>query len=116
MEYLLAQSNRGDLLRQQVGDIDDEANDGILPDIFNEDLEDECPDLTVPQAHDLTLQVILCQQYIRHQNNIGELINSSFLMKNRHKKPLKDKCILLLITSGNWKRWPQAQVSSPVPI
>ena len=36
MEYLLAQSNRGDLLRQQVGDIDDEANDGILPDIFDE--------------------------------------------------------------------------------
>ncbi|XP_059923854.1 uncharacterized protein LOC132469801 [Gadus macrocephalus] len=58
VEYLLAQSNRGDLLRQQVGDIDDEDNDGILPDIFDEDLEDECPDLTVPQAHDLTLQEI----------------------------------------------------------
>ena len=47
--------------------MDDEDNDGILPDVFDEDLEDECPDLTVPQAHDLTLQVILCQQYIRQK-------------------------------------------------
>ena len=75
MEYLLAQSNRGDLLSQQIGGIGD-----FLPEILNEDLEDECPDVTVPQAHDLTLQVILCQQYIRLSKNIGELINSSFLM------------------------------------
>ncbi|XP_055062318.2 uncharacterized protein [Misgurnus anguillicaudatus] len=54
VEYLLAQSNRGDLLSQQTGNAD----------ILDEDLEDECPDVTVPQAHDLTLQVILCQQYI----------------------------------------------------
>ncbi|CAL8256803.1 unnamed protein product [Arctogadus glacialis] len=40
--------------------MDDEDNDGILPDVFDEDLEDECPDLTVPQAHDLTLQDSRC--------------------------------------------------------
>ncbi|XP_073724498.1 uncharacterized protein [Misgurnus anguillicaudatus] len=50
VEYLLAQSNRGDLLSQQTGNAD------ILPEILDEDLEDECPDVTVPQAHDLTLQ------------------------------------------------------------
>ncbi|KAK0139240.1 hypothetical protein N1851_024171 [Merluccius polli] len=57
VEYLLTQSNRGDLLSQQIGGIGD-----FLPEILDEDLEDECPDVTVPQAHDLTLQVILCQQ------------------------------------------------------
>lgn len=48
MEYLLAQSNKGDLLSQQTD---------ILPEIRGEELEDECPDLTLPQAHDIPLQV-----------------------------------------------------------
>ncbi|CAM4558765.1 unnamed protein product [Leuciscus chuanchicus] len=51
VEYLLAQSNRGDLLSQQIGIGD------ILPEILDEDIEDECPDVTVPQAHDLTFQI-----------------------------------------------------------
>ena len=52
MEYLLAQSNKGDLLSQT----------DILPEILDEELEDDCPDLTLPQAHDLTLEVMLYQQ------------------------------------------------------
>ena len=58
MEYLLAQSNRGDLLSQQTD---------ILPQVLEEELEDDCPDVTLPHAHDLTLQVI-CQQHNQHNH------------------------------------------------
>ena len=50
MEYLLAQSNRGDLLSQQTdpGDIQSEVLD---------EGQDECPDETLPHA--VSLEVIL---------------------------------------------------------
>lgn len=52
VEYLLAQSNRGDLLSQQTdpGDIQSEVLD---------EGQDECPDETLPHANDVSLEVIL---------------------------------------------------------
>lgn len=57
MQYLLAQTNRGDLLSQQV------AIGNILPEIVDEDREDECADVTIPQVADIAFQVILCKQF-----------------------------------------------------
>ncbi|XP_076577715.1 uncharacterized protein LOC143314537 [Chaetodon auriga] len=47
VEYLLAQSNRGDLLSAQseIG--------AVLPEMLSEVQEDECPDVTIPQATDI---------------------------------------------------------------
>lgn len=50
VEYLLAQSNREDLLSAQ-----DEIG-AILPEMLDEVQEDECPDVTIPQATDITFQ------------------------------------------------------------
>ncbi|XP_039655399.1 uncharacterized protein LOC120558453 [Perca fluviatilis] len=50
VEYLLAQSNRGDLLsaQKEIG--------AIPPEMLDEAQEDECPDVTVPQATDISFQ------------------------------------------------------------
>lgn len=66
MEYLLAQSNRGDLSQQtDLGD--------VRPELSDEDQEDDCPDVTLPQAHDISMEVILkVNSLIIHQNKIWE--------------------------------------------
>lgn len=53
MEYLLAQSNRGNLLSQQTDTSD------IPLEVSVEDEEDEYPDVTIPQAYEVASQVIL---------------------------------------------------------
>lgn len=54
VEYLLAQSNRGDLLSTQ------KETGAILPEMLDEvqeELEEEeCPDVTIPQATDIIAQ------------------------------------------------------------
>lgn len=50
VEYLLAQSNRGDLLSAQT------KIGAILSEMLVEIQEDECPDVTVAQATNITLQ------------------------------------------------------------
>lgn len=50
VEYLLAQSNRGDLLSEQ------NEIDAVLPEMLDEVQEDQCPDVTIPQATDITFQ------------------------------------------------------------
>lgn len=50
VEYLLAQSNRGDLLSAP-----DEIC-AILPGMLEEVQEDECPDVTIPQATDILFE------------------------------------------------------------
>lgn len=58
VEYLLAQSNRGDLLsaQKEIG--------AIPPEMLDETQEDECPDVTVPQVTDIyfqsSSQVMMC--------------------------------------------------------
>ena len=50
VEYLLAQSNRGDLLRPQTEIGTD------LPEVLDEGPVDECPDVRIPQATDISFQ------------------------------------------------------------
>lgn len=50
VEYLLAQSNRGDLLS-----VPDEIG-AILPEMLEEVQENECPDVTIPQATDILFE------------------------------------------------------------
>lgn len=116
VEYLLVQSNRGDLLSEQM------AIGDILPEILDEDLDDECPDLTVPQAHDLTLQVILGQEYTgikKFWKNNKQFIFNVEETQQTFKRLfflIYSLYIHLLITSAIWKRWRQACVRSQVSI
>ncbi|CAL8343348.1 unnamed protein product [Merluccius merluccius] len=86
------ESNRGDLLSQQIG-----GNGDILPEILDEDLEDECPDVTVPQAHDLTLQLVEdCREVMERSDlvlvNINNTTVSSWL-HDRQKKTERDSLL-----------------------